>query len=72
MEIYPIRSDLKDVLHKYKLVKKWGKVSHLFTQNIRHPSLHTELLEPHWRAIYSFRGVLWHLQKLQKPYVKQD
>jgi len=40
MELKPLRQDL---------------VEFLIEENIRHPSLHTELLEPHWRGIYSFR-----------------
>ena len=35
--------------------KKWQKARLLFEQNIRHVSLKTELLQPHWRGIYSFR-----------------
>lgn len=31
------------------------KSSTLFVADSRYPSLHTELLEPHWRGIYSFR-----------------
>ena len=42
-------------LKVHNLEKKWKKVKILFEENIRHPSLHTELLEPHWRGIYSFR-----------------
>ncbi len=55
MEIDPLRSDLKSFLQRHNLLKKWEKAVHLFIQNVRHPSLHTELLEPHWRGIYSFR-----------------
>ena len=33
----------------------WVGVSALFESNLRHPSLHVELLEPRWRGIYSFR-----------------
>ena len=55
MKIKPLRKDLMKFLKVHNLEKKWKKVKILFEENIRHPSLHTELLEPHWRGIYSFR-----------------
>lgn len=55
MEIKPIRKDVSEYLQRHTLEKKWGKAKRLFEHNIRHPSLHVELLEPHWRGIYSFR-----------------
>ena len=55
MEIKPLRGELKEFIRKYSLVKKWKKAKSLFKKSIRYPSLHTELLEPRWRGIYSFR-----------------
>ena len=55
MNIEPLRSDILKYLRARRLLKKWEKASALFEQNIRHPSLNVELLEPHWRGIYSFR-----------------
>jgi Txe/YoeB family toxin of Txe-Axe toxin-antitoxin module len=55
MKLKPLRKDLMKFLKVHNLEKKWKKVKILFEENIRHPSLHTELLEPHWRGIYSFR-----------------
>ena len=55
MKLKPLRQPLVKFLNTHNLEKKWEKVKHLFEENIRHPSLHTELLEPHWRGIYSFR-----------------
>lgn len=55
MELEPLRRDLKEFLADHNLTAKWEKAARLFRQNIRHPSLHTELLEPRWRGIYSFR-----------------
>ena len=55
MNIEPLRSDILKYLRTRRLQKKWEKASVLFKQNIRHPSLNVELLEPHWRGIYSFR-----------------
>lgn len=55
MKIKYLRKDLIDYLKKKGLSKKWEKSAKLFEENIRHPSLNTELLQPHWRGIYSFR-----------------
>mgnify|MGYP001571956330 CR=1 FL=1 len=55
MLIKLLRKDLEDYLDGYGLRIKWEKAKQLFEENIRHPSLHTELLEPRWRGIYSFR-----------------
>ena len=55
MKLAPIRRDILQYIEKHGLQKKWEKASLLFEQNIQHPSLKTELLEPHWRGIYSFR-----------------
>ena len=41
------------VLHN--LQSKWKKCKILFIQNPKHPSLHTELLEPKDEMIFSFR-----------------
>ena len=55
MTLTPLRADLIAYVEEHMLIKKWKKVKHLFEQNPRHPSLHTELMEPCWRGIYSFR-----------------
>ena len=55
MIIKPLRRDLEDFLGEHRLLKKWEKAKSLFENNIRHPSLNTELLEPRWRGVYSFR-----------------
>lgn len=55
MKLKPLREDLIEYLVLHKLKKKWQKTSALFEANIKHPSLETELLEPRWRGIYSFR-----------------
>ena len=55
MKIKPLRKDLTDFLTRHNLLKKWNKAEKLFNENIRHPSLNTELLQPQWRGIYSFR-----------------
>lgn len=50
-----LRKDLDVFLTKRGLKQKWLKAKNLFESDLRHPSLHTELLEPRWRGIYSFR-----------------
>lgn len=55
MQIKTLRKELEEFIDKHNLRDKWNKAKALFEDNIRHPSLHTELLEPHWHGIYSFR-----------------
>lgn len=55
MCIKPLRSDLKQLIKTQGLAKKRDKAKRLFEENLRHPSLNVELLEPRWRGIYSFR-----------------
>jgi len=55
MKITPLHSDVLAYLSKHQLIRKWEKASKLFETNIRHSSLNTELMEPHWRGVYSFR-----------------
>lgn len=55
MKIRSLRIDLLEYIKKQRLEKKWVKAKTLFENNIKHPSLNTELLEPTWRGIYSFR-----------------
>ena len=55
MKIVPLHADVLAYLREHQLIRKWEKASRLFEENIRHPSLKTELMEPHWRGVYSFR-----------------
>ncbi|MBM4177446.1 hypothetical protein FJ208_01430 [Candidatus Gribaldobacteria bacterium] len=55
MEILPISEKLKQKIIENQLQEKWLKAKSLFEHNPRHPSLETELLEPKWRGIHSFR-----------------
>ena len=55
MKIKPIRPDVLLYLKEHNLLAKWKKAQKFFEMDIRHASLHTELLEPRWRGIYSFR-----------------
>jgi Txe/YoeB family toxin of Txe-Axe toxin-antitoxin module len=55
MKIRPLRKDLARLLKRNNLTKKFAKQIQLFSLNSRHPSLHTEILEPKDLRIYSFR-----------------
>lgn len=55
MRLAPIRKDLVLYIKKHNLKERWKKASDFFERDVRHPSLHIELLEPKWRGIYSFR-----------------
>lgn len=55
MKIQSLRDDLVAYLRQRNLWKRWQKQKSLFEQNPKHPSLHTELLEPRHLKLYSFR-----------------
>jgi len=55
MLLKELRPDLLAYLKNRGLLKKWQKAVLLFNQNLKHPSLNLELLQPKWRGIYSFR-----------------
>ena len=50
-----LREDLVEYLKIHQLEKKWERKKSLFENDFKHKSLNTELLEPRWRGIYSFR-----------------
>lgn len=53
--ISDLRDDIDQYISKHGLINKWQKAKKLFEENPSYPSLHTELLEPKHRLIYSFR-----------------
>ncbi|MBI2590988.1 MAG: type II toxin-antitoxin system RelE/ParE family toxin [Candidatus Blackburnbacteria bacterium] len=55
MRTKDLRLDLVKYLKKRRLENKFQKQFDLLLQDFRHPSLHTEILEPKYRKIYSFR-----------------
>lgn len=55
MEIKLLRKDLREVLKRNYLERKFAKQKILFEKDPYHPSLHTEKLEPKHLNIYSFR-----------------
>lgn len=50
-----LRPDLINYLGKHQLLKKFEKQVTIFCKDLRHPSLHTEILEPKNLRLYSFR-----------------
>lgn len=55
MQVKPLRADLLRYIKRRSLTKKFSKQLSLFTNNPRHPSLNTEMLEPKKLRLYSFR-----------------
>ena len=55
MKIWPLHSEISVYLKKRRLEKKFEKQKLIFEQNLFHPSLSTELLEPKHMRIWSFR-----------------
>src|SRR3990167_7702558 len=55
MPIKPLSDKHKLFIKRRGLIKKFNKQIKIFQKNPRHPSLHTELLEPKSKGVYSFR-----------------
>ncbi len=55
MEIEVVTPKVTQFIRAHNLELKWEKAIALLRQNRRHPSLHTELLEPKDQLVYSFR-----------------
>ena len=55
MEILPLHKELVEYLKSRRLTAKFAKQKRLFEQNLFHPSLNVELLEPAHMRIFSFR-----------------
>ena len=55
MEILPLHREVVAYLKRYRLEKKFIKQAKLLEENIFHPSLNVELLEPRHLRLYSFR-----------------
>lgn len=55
MKAKPLNPRSEKYLKIHGLVKKFNKQFALLLENPKHPSLHTELLEPKRMRIYSFR-----------------
>lgn len=55
MRVKPLRLRLEKYCKSHGLTKKLKKQIQIFTTNIRHPSLNTEILEPKHLRLYSFR-----------------
>ena len=55
MNLAPLRPKIIKYLQKHNLIRKFEKQVELLLTDYRHPSLHTELLEPHQLGVRSFR-----------------
>lgn len=55
MKIKSLKNSLIKYLKKHQLEKKFQKAKELFEQDINHPSLNVEILEPKHLKVYSFR-----------------
>ena len=55
MRVLPPNSDIEKYLAKHNLKRKFAKQRKLLEENIFHPGLHVELLEPRNLRIFSFR-----------------
>lgn len=55
MIILPLASEFEEYLKKRNLTRKFNKQAKLLEQNISHPSLNVELLEPTHMRFHSFR-----------------
>ncbi len=55
MKILPIHRDIIEYVRSRNLEKKFVKQVKFLENNVRHPSLEVELLEPRHLKFYSFR-----------------
>lgn len=55
MRVLPLHPEVIYFLEKRNLVKKFARQKSFFEENIFHPSLQTEILEPKRMKIWSFR-----------------
>ncbi len=55
MKITPLKDEIRKYLKKHQLERKFRKAKGLFEQDMSHPSLNVELLEPKHLKICSFR-----------------
>lgn len=55
MKVKPLNPRFKKYLKNHGLIKKFEKQIALLSENPKHPSLNTELLEPKQMKVYSFR-----------------
>lgn len=55
MEIFPLHSEIREYLLRRELLGKFQKQIGFLKNNLHHPSLEVELLEPKRMRIFSFR-----------------
>ena len=55
MKIKPLKNEVETYLKIHRLDKKFQKAKELFENDVQHPSLNVEILEPKHLKVYSFR-----------------
>jgi Txe/YoeB family toxin of Txe-Axe toxin-antitoxin module len=55
MRIIALHPELEDYIVRHQLTRKFAKQKKLFERNPFHPGLETELLEPRYLRLWSFR-----------------
>ena len=55
MEVLPLHKEVTEYLRNHQLGRKFSKQIQLVKENIFHPSLNLELLEPRHLHLYSLR-----------------
>jgi len=55
MQSKDLHPNLVKYLSKHRLENKFYRQLNILLKDFRHPSLHTEILEPKFRKVYSFR-----------------
>jgi len=55
VKILPIASRVQKLVDRHNVRRKFEKQLDFLRQDLRHPSLNDELLEPKWRGLHSFR-----------------
>lgn len=55
MNIAKLHPEIEEYLREHKLVKKFEKQTQFFKENMSHPGLNVELLQPRHLKIFSFR-----------------
>ena len=55
IKVKPVKPEVTAYLKRHQIEKKFDKAVKLLEQNIDHPSLNVEVLEPKHLRVYSFR-----------------
>lgn len=55
MNVLPLHHEIVEYIQKRNIEKKLNKQISIIRENVKHPSLHVELLEPKRLRFFSFR-----------------